>query len=440
MMPPLTALLGMLLAGESPHYSPNKANSRWRRRTANRRERTEQLLNRIEASGNRPPPLLLDPTQHHHNNHRLLADYDVPTLWNPSIDWDQNEYYHQLDPIRGGKIRPDTQRGARKRAQVEAFAHVVSQLLHTKKIRQASSSSSSPESSRVGTTIIDAGSGAGNLAIPLAGLLLNNMEGSLLDEGEQEDPIVEIMAVDVNEIALSRLAERVEKMPSGSTIPIRTLVADLADTEHIMGMIPLDRDVIVVSLHACGAASDYAMNLAYQRDGAPFAICPCCTAKSLTKRGDYSSKGNNGNNDEESNYNLNASFKRSGATNDIIYPRSMWLRNIISLDTTTTVDTKDEVEDDDGYYSILAKVADVGLGPQTPSQQREHQRRAKKIIELDRLASSSENHGYETRLLRIQHHDPLVYGKGELLLGAKRGSIAADVFGSLVTATDKTQG
>ena len=39
----------------------------------------------------------------------------------------------------------------------------------------------------------------------------------------------------------------------------------------------------------------------------------------------------------------------------------------------------------------------------------------------------TENHGNEMDLFKIQHHDPLVYGKGELLLGAKRGSIAAEV-------------
>mmetsp|Transcript_10635 Transcript_10635/g.18737 ORF Transcript_10635/g.18737 Transcript_10635/m.18737 type:complete len:133 (+) Transcript_10635:169-567(+) len=71
------------------------------------------------------------------------------------------------------------------------------------------------------------------------------------------------------------------------------------------------------------------------------------------------------------------------------------------------------------------------LGPKTPTEQREHQRRAKQIIEMDRLASSVENHGYETGILRIRHHDPVVNGQGGLLFGAKQGSIAADVFSEL---------
>ena len=64
-----------------------------------------------------------------------------------------------------------------------------------------------------------------------------------------------------------------------------------------------------------------------------------------------------------------------------------------------------------------------------PSEEQEHQRN-KKIIELDRLASRSKNHGY-TDLFRIQHHDPLVYGKNKLILGAKRGSIVAGVSSKL---------
>ena len=68
---------------------------------------------------------------------------------------------------------------------------------------------------------------------------------------------------------------------------------------------------------------------------------------------------------------------------------------------------------------MLAKVADIGLGPQTLSQQREQQARAKKIVELDRLLAASEDHGYDVRLMRIKNHDPLVYSKGDLLIGGK---------------------
>ena len=92
-----------------------------------------------------------------------------------------------------------------------------------------------------------------------------------------------------------------------------------------------------------------AMNLACMRD-APFVICPCCTTKLLTKREDSSNSHN------AASYGMNVLFRWSGATNDIAYPRSKWLSKVINPDAG---------EDE---YAILAKVADVGLSPQTPSE------------------------------------------------------------------------
>ena len=141
--------------------------------------------------------------------------------------------------------------------------------------------------------------------------------------------------------------------------------------------------------------------------GAPFVVCPCCTAKSLTRRDEHGSNSSDGST-------MGASFRRSGATRDITYPRSQWLGDALSPDLGF-----DE-------YALLARTADVGLGPQTPSRQREHRRRAKRIVELDRLAFSSEKWGYETRLVKMAGHDPMEYGKGEGLLGGRKGTAAAD--------------
>jgi len=120
---PSATLLSLLLAGteprlrlhpSSPRFGRRRVHrrasssadaggtpaSRWRRRTSKRREPTEELLDRIESSaaGTLPP---------------------VPTLVCPPIDWDLAD--DGLDPVRGGRLRPDAPRGARKRAQVEAF-------------------------------------------------------------------------------------------------------------------------------------------------------------------------------------------------------------------------------------------------------------------------------------------------------------------------------
>jgi len=95
--------------------------------------------------------------------------------------------------------------------------------------------------------------------------------------------------------------------------------------------------------------------------------------------------------------NPQASHHRSGATSDIQYPRSNWLTTKLSL----TTDQEDPPVPLESKYTTLAKVADVGLGPQTPTQQREQQRRAKRIIEYDRLMSASERqYGYEDRRSR----------------------------------------
>ncbi|KAL7430749.1 hypothetical protein ACHAXM_002340 [Skeletonema potamos] len=352
--------------------------SRWQRRTEKRRQRTEQLLDSIEIGS----LLSLLPNQPSEE----LSNLYIPTLGIPqssSIDWDKLDA--ELDPIRGGNLRQGSLRGLRKRAQIEAFHFIISTILH------AQLQSSDKRNNDV--TIIDAGSGAGNLAISLAGLSYSSIIN------------IKVLAVDVNEHALTKLSNRVETILAPEKL--ETCCADLANYDLILSKIKQlsNHSVIVVSLHACGAASDMAMNLAI-RCNAPFIICPCCTAKSLTKRTLPTEK------DKRTKFDLSASFQRSGASSDIEYPRSKWLMD--KLCNSDAVDMTLEEK-----YTLLAKVADVGLGPQTPSQQRQQQARAKKIVELDRLMAASEEHGYDVRLMRISNHDPLVYSKGDLLIGGK---------------------
>jgi hypothetical protein len=221
----------------------------------------------------------------------------------------------------------------------------------------------------------------------------------------------------VNDKALQRLEERASFLNSGTSI--ETCCTDLANYEYIKSQIPSDRCVVVASLHACGAASDMAMELAFKCNNAAFVICPCCIAKALTKRID-SKIG------EENHKHMiypSTSFQRSGASEEIAYPRSNWLKNklLVSFGSETI----------EKQYTALAKVADIGLGPQTPSQQRMTQNRAKIIVELDRLLSASENENYDVHLMKLPGHDHAVYGKGDLLLGAKEESVESAVIKSL---------
>jgi hypothetical protein len=322
--------------------------------------------------------------------------------------------------MRGGRIRSNDsagmKRGIRKRLQIQACYYLLETIIHQRNEDESTHRRHPPSSSKE-LTIIDAGCGAGNLAISLAGLLVMSKS----DIGRN----VHILAVDINEVALDLLSQRAAA--SLDVNIVQTLCADLSDDhERILSHIPIDNDVVVMSLHACGAASDYAMELAY-RCKASFIVCPCCTAKSLTRR-----DTNNG--DTTTSSWLLSSTQRSGSSVDIEYPRSVWLRDRLSSmqrQVSTLIDTEDDdnklveesndsasMDDDDGnYYSILAKVADVGLGPQTPSKQRVHQRRAKRIVELDRAMRAVEQHGYDVHLVRLPDDDPWGYGKGEVMVG-----------------------
>ena len=320
----------------------------------------------------------------------------------------------ELDPMHWN-ISAGMKRGIRKRLQIQAFYHLLETIIHQRNEDESTHRRHPPYSSK-GLTIIDAGCGAGNLAISLAGLLVLSKS----DIGRN----VHILAVDINEVALDLLSQRAAA--SLDVNIVQTLCADLSEKERILSHIPIDNDVVILSLHACGAASDYAMELAY-RCKASFIVCPCCTGKSLTRR-----DTNNG--DTATSSWSKSSTQRSGASVDIEYPRSVWLRDRLSSMHDDNKLAKEginsgSVDDLFNYYSILAKVADVGLGPQTSSQQRVHQRRAKQIVELDRAMRAVEQHGYDVHLVRLPDDDPWGYGKGEVMMGMPHGSVAASRLG-----------
>ena len=142
----------------------------------------------------------------------------------------------------------------------------------------------------------------------------------------------------------------------------------------------------------------------------PFVVSPCCTAKGITKR------------INKHGLSEKASIQRSASPSTISFPRSEWLRSSLQeiRNSSKEPDFESSIYE---YYSLIAKVADVGLGPQTPVEQRRHQRLAKLVVEFDRLVETQENYAYLTRLLRLPSHDN--YGKAEILLGAPAGSVEA---------------
>ena len=331
--------------------------SKWAHRTAKKRERVHHLLSTLTL-----PPLL-------YPSAGSLSEIEICTLEAPSIDW---ESYQSGDPVVSGKLQPGSPRGRRKRRQVEAFVYICKEIMK--------GNAQNNEIVTKNNIIVDCGSGAGNLSIPLHEL------------------IGTVLAIDVNDFALAKLRDRCSSL--------QTLCADLASEITLP-----PSATIVTSLHACGAATDLSIRLAV-RHRLPFCMSPCCTAKAMVDR------------TNQNKYGPAVSSQRSGAPDTITYPRSMWLSTQLDMPSTD--------------YSLLAKIADVGLGPQTPMEQRTHQFLSKVIIELDRLVGLVEENDYVVRLLRIQDHED--YGKAELLLGAPRGSEAAKVIEALLCTTTNCAG
>ena len=135
---------------------------------------------------------------------------------------------------------------------------------------------------------------------------------------------------------------------------------------------------------------------------------------------------------------LLSSKERSAAPAHITYPRSDWLhQQLVSLDTNNDTDKnideekkKHVVTDNSSsrnntttkshpYYSTIAKVADIGLGPQTPLEQLGQQRKAKQIVEMDRVMGVLERYPntYTVQMYEIKDHDDAYYGKREIIIG-----------------------
>jgi len=210
---------------------------------------------------------------------------------------------------------------------------------------------------------------------------------------------VRVLGVDINKQALSLLSKRSESLG----IHIHTLHADLLTLSDEQG-VWMDCTA-VVSLHACGAASDLSMAAAVEKN-LPFAISPCCIGKLSTERTFLGR--------------MPSSAQRGAAPQAVTYPRSTWLQKMLSQDD----------------YKLLASAADYGVGSTVESNPQEVARRercklSKTIIEYDRLQWAKQN-GYAIRMLEMPRIGPL-YPKREFLLGAKEGSRAAMLLSQLPT-------
>jgi SAM-dependent methyltransferase len=339
-----------------------------------RRQRAESYARRRQRVAQRTDELLESIMQAERPIGCVLRASDaVPVLDAPTLDWDA--FPVMLDPVRGGGLVPGTERGKRKRAAVEAFWYVLEKALLIEPVEKAT------------TIVADLGCGAGNLALPLAWLL----------QQKEGDAKQQVLGVDINRNSLERLLKR----GNSAELQIQTMYADLTDflIDPNAGQSAKslkDMCSIVVSLHACGVASDLAM-VAAVSNRLPFAISPCCIGK--VKKAWLP------------NEMPKVVEQHKQGTACISYPRSRWLQK--------------NVRDDDDY-ELLAAAADYGvlydaqLVDRFESERRQRCRLAKRVVEIDRLEWAREE-GYEVRLLELPRIGSL-YPKRELLLGAVAGS------------------
>ena len=178
-------------------------------------------------------------------------------------------------------------------------------------------------------TIVDCGCSTGSLLLPLAFCF----------------PQARFVAIDTKAGSLARLRERADAAGSALSQRVDTWQGRIEEYDG-----PCDA---VVALHACGAASDAALALA-SRYRAPFAVSPCCVGK-LT-------------------FGTNGSQPRAAA--------SEWLLRQLH----TTVGAAAELGGAAKSFGLLAAWADSSsLALEGDAVRR--QRRAKRVVELDRLAA-----------------------------------------------------
>ena len=302
---------------------------------------------------------------------------EIITLDAPQLNWSADHIPNEIDPMHGGGIRKGTERGMRKQAQVEAFWYVLQESILN---------SYAKDEERSSEFVADLGSGAGNLSLPLAWFL------------KEIDQTSGILAVDINERALDRLSQRAREI----NVDIQTLAEDLLQLSQPPDETRddiLDSCSAILSLHACGAASDLAIQSAVSRS-IPFAVSPCCIGKIKTVR--------------KPNQMPSISSQRSGAPEHISYPRSQALKAMAK----------------DIDYNLILAAADYSAGD-TAAMKRG--RVAKRIVEADRLKWAEER-GYYTRMMELPRLDAR-YPKREILLGAKRGSLHASRISQLSSST-----
>ena len=358
--------------------SPNRSRSEKRRANrANKLGRLDGLLDAILS----PSPAGDDDVTASLPRWLLDMEWPLQSTSAPTsgrLDW--SGMGATCDPFRVAPRLANTPCGQRKRESVEAFAWLLERMIlprwrscHSMSKTQASGGVAYP-------TIVDAGCSTGSLLLPLAHAF----------------PEAHFIGIDLKPNSLALLRERA-RAAGLSERRVSTWEGRIEDYDG-----PLDA---LVSLHACGGASDAALQLATRRAppgarAAPFAVSPCCVG-AIAVAPHHLGNG------------LKGTSARGAA--------SAWLRaHLLRAGAAATADAESGAPSEvqtgeiDGHeaeaesrsterlFALLAASADASapLGLEDGASAAARQRRAKRVIELDRLAAMP-GEGLGGHLLRI---------------------------------------
>ena len=307
-----------------------------------------------------------------------------------AVDWENCA--PSVDPA-GSNTKGGTERGRRKRLQVESFRAILVAARAVVGRRPETANASPP-------VVVDFGCGTGNLLLPLAAL----------------EPSMRFVGVDVNRRSVELLAERAAR-------------AGLTNVDAVCGLAETYDGTcdVALALHVCGAGTD-AVLLQAQARGAAFVVAPCCVGKLkdgglkslsamkkdvLDRTGTPSASG--GGEDDGifagGGEEVLVRPGKSHAPITVIHPRSSWMRGRIQRP----------------QYLGLAAAADwsghQGVDPLSNSEQSKalgrFPRDAKAAVELDRGAAAAEA-GFGGRLMKMAHEGAGL--KNDLIVGFPNGA------------------
>lgn len=365
------------------------------RQTERRRKRRKSTVHSLLVSMD--VPANTSPLRADLNNTLLLLAGVTPKGSKGTIHIDWANMPESLDMMYGGKTASGARRGKRKgddrrqerkKRQCEAFASAIT-ALHLPK----------------GAIIVDFGCGSCGLTLPLA----------------YHFPQYQFVGVDLKTEALELMEQRAR-------------IARLENVGVSCGTIEAYTGVfsLVISLHACGAASDAAIEQAVNRS-MPYFIAPCCIGKVKFNMSSSPSLLLPTTTPKEGYINrTSAAMSGSVRCKDMKYPRSKWLSRHLEYVLKQRGDTVDKTKNKNHcheMYADLAAGADFSVSFSTTSpgndacteeviSDRVFYESSSAIIGMDRNKWAAEMGGYEVHLCTMP--GLLTSAKSDMLIGWKK--------------------